>query len=114
MSIGLLQHGRVAVVVLRGDHHEGVGVADPIDVRLHRGLRLLRVRHGQVDVDEVDDIERHVGALFGVGDEPGRDGAAEAAFTGAADDDGHLEGCVGHVRPFGGPVARVSTGELRA
>jgi hypothetical protein len=63
---GVLQRCRVAVVVLGRDHHEGVGGVDTVDAGRHARRPRLRDGGGQIDVHEVDDVDRYVGALAGV------------------------------------------------
>lgn len=87
----LLQRGREAVVVLGRDDDERVGIGES---RLHRGHALERggpVAHRDVELVEVDHVDRDVDVVLGLADEPVRDHGGEPSFARAGDDDGDAE-----------------------
>jgi hypothetical protein len=91
---GILQHGRDAVVVFRGDEDVSVEAGDllcPAQCRLvlRRGISqrhlFLEERHGIVA--EIDNLEIGVLALFGDIEQPVRRDIGEPPGTGRANDD---------------------------
>src|SRR5918999_4781837 len=89
----LLERRRVAVVVLGGDDHEGVGSLEALPIAGDDRIRGAPQNRGQFGVGEIDDVEVELVSGLGLGDEPAGDRGAEASLAGAADDDREM-----HVR----------------
>jgi hypothetical protein len=86
-----LDRRREAVVVLRRDEHEGVGIGDAAENRLHRRGRINADAGVQIEIGEIDDIEVDAFGACDRLEEPTRHDAAKTALAVAADDHGQPE-----------------------
>ena len=91
----LLERRRVAVVVLGGDHDEGVGPVDAGGVGVDGRVAASGEGGGRSSVEQVDHVDARGRRGGGLRHEPAGDGRSEAAGAGAPDDDGDAEGVVG-------------------